>query len=119
MTEKLGLISQQLFAIKCCIIIPTYNNESTLKRVIDGVLAYTKNVIIVNDGATDSTLQQLKDYPFLTQIHFPKNRGKGSALRAGFKAAEEAGYSYAITIDSDGQHYPNDIPVFFRSISKG
>jgi glycosyltransferase involved in cell wall biosynthesis len=40
---------------KICVLIPTYNNEKTLKRVIDGVLDYTEDIIVVNDGSTDST----------------------------------------------------------------
>ena len=41
--------------LRCCVVIPTYNNERTLARVINGVLQYTTNVIVVNDGATDDT----------------------------------------------------------------
>ncbi len=118
MRDKSLNISQQLSDLKCCILIPTYNNEKTLKRVIDGVLVYTKNVLIINDGATDATPVLLKNYPFLEQIHFLKNKGKGSALRAGFKAAEKLGYHYAITIDSDGQHYPDDISAFLEALEE-
>jgi len=102
--------------LKICIIIPTYNNERTLKRVIDSVLEYSPYVIIVNDGSTDSTPEILKQYEFLTQIHHPKNSGKGTALRNGFKKALELGYDYAITIDSDGQHFASDIPNFIEEI---
>lgn len=102
--------------LKVCIIIPTYNNHKTLKRVIDGVLNYTNQVVIVDDGSTDQTANILKEYPNLNQIHFSKNRGKGAALRKGFKKALSLGYNYAITIDSDGQHYPDDIPVFINAL---
>ena len=101
---------------KICIVIPTYNNEKTLKRVIDGVLAYTPNIIIVNDGSTDSTPQVLGLYPQLIVITIPENKGKGNGLKIGFRKAIELGYSYAITIDSDGQHYPDDIPVFVEAL---
>src|SRR5690554_4664875 len=96
-----------------CVIIPTYNNENTLKRVIDGVLEYIipQEIIIVNDGSTDRTPEILKAYPEITQIHFPKNQGKGLGLRKGFKKALEMGFTHAITIDSDGQHFPDDIPL--------
>jgi glycosyltransferase involved in cell wall biosynthesis len=97
---------------KVCVIIPTYNNHMTLKRVIDGVLQYTRNIIIVNDGSTDSTPQILEQYPQLVQVHQPVNKGKGIALQTGFKVARDAGYEYAITIDSDGQHFPDDLPTF-------
>jgi glycosyltransferase involved in cell wall biosynthesis len=99
-----------------CVIIPTYNNHKTLKRVIDSVLLYTSNVIIVNDGSTDSTIQILEEYPNLIQIHHSKNSGKGLALRNGFKKALELNYNYAITIDSDGQHFASDIPNFFDAL---
>ncbi|PHS67646.1 MAG: glycosyltransferase [Flavobacterium sp.] len=92
--------------------MPTYNNERTLKRVIEGVLKITNDLIIVNDGATDSTSEILKNYPQLEQITIPKNKGKGNALRVGFKKAEILGFDFAITIDSDGQHFPKDISVF-------
>ena len=101
---------------KICVLIPTYNNAKTLARVIDGVLRYTSHIIVVNDGATDATPDILTRYPELTIIHLPKNKGKGNALRIGFDKARSLGYDYALTIDSDGQHYPEDIPVFIATI---
>jgi glycosyltransferase involved in cell wall biosynthesis len=102
---------------KICVIVPTYNNHKTLKRVLDSVLLYTGNIIVVNDGSTDETSRILEDYPQLTQIHFPKNSGKGMALRKGFKEAIGLGHDFAITIDSDGQHFASDIPSFISEIS--
>ncbi|MFC4164599.1 DUF2062 domain-containing protein [Epilithonimonas zeae] len=101
---------------KICVLIPTYNNEKTLKRVIDGVLDYTGNIIVVNDGSTDSTSEILKNYSQITVVSLPENKGKGNGLKIGFRKAQELGYHYAITIDSDGQHYPDDIPVFVEAL---
>lgn len=101
---------------KICILIPTYNNEKTLKRVVDGVLNYTESIIVVNDGSTDSTPQILAEYPQITAITLPENRGKGNGLKTGFRKAKELGHHYAITIDSDGQHYPDDIPVLVEAL---
>lgn len=101
---------------KICVLIPTYNNEKTLRRVIDGVLEYTQNIIVVNDGSTDSTSEILKTYPQITFLHLPENKGKGNGLKIGFRKAKELGFHHAITIDSDGQHYPNDIPVFVEAL---
>lgn len=101
---------------KICVLIPTYNNEKTLKRVIDGVLDYTQNIIVVNDGSTDSTSSILSDYHQISIIHLPENKGKGNALKIGFRKALELGFDFAITIDSDGQHYPDDIPVFVEAL---
>lgn len=99
-----------------CILVPTYNNEKTLRRVIDGVLEYTDHIIVVNDGSTDTTPLILHSYSQIQVIHLPENKGKGNALKTGFREAEKMGYSYAITIDSDGQHYPDDIPVFVKAL---
>ena len=101
---------------KICVLIPTFNNGKTLKRVVEGVLEYTQNIIIVNDGSTDSTSEILKSYSQLSIINLPQNKGKGNALKLGFRKATELGYHHAITIDSDGQHYPDDIPVFVEAL---
>tara|TARA_B110000908_G_scaffold117900_1_gene138213 strand:- start:3901 stop:5076 length:1176 start_codon:yes stop_codon:yes gene_type:complete len=108
----------QLADINGCVIIPTYNNEKTLAKLIDEVLNYTnqKDVIVVNDGATDSTPQILDSYKDkVTVVGYTANVGKGNALKLGFKTAIEKGYANAITIDSDGQHFPDDLPVFFKA----
>lgn len=114
------ILSQQdlLSSTSFCVIVPTYNNQKTLKKVLDSILDFTSNVIIVNDGSTDQTNEILKQYHHLTQIHHPKNIGKGRALRNGFRKAIEQNFEYAITIDSDGQHFASDIPVFIEAIQK-
>ena len=101
---------------KIAVLIPTFNNHKTLKRVLDGVLEYTQNIIVINDGSTDSTSEILKKYPEIHVISLEKNKGKGNALKIGFKKASEIGFDFAITIDSDGQHYPDDIPVFVEAL---
>ncbi|WP_335965244.1 DUF2062 domain-containing protein [Galbibacter sp. PAP.153] len=100
-----------------CVLIPTYNNEKTLAGIIDGVLKHTKNVIVVNDGSSDCTAEILKKYEGeIYVLHIKKNKGKGNALRIGFKHAISLGFLYAITIDSDGQHFPSDIPFFIKEL---
>ena len=111
-------ISTKILNLKCCVIIPTYNNDTTVKKVLEAVLNYTSDVIIVNDGSSDNTLTILKEYSDLIQINFSKNRGKGMALRKGFERAFQEGFEFAITIDSDGQHYADDIPVFINELEK-
>jgi|TARA_B110000914_G_C15507958_1_gene469275 glycosyltransferase involved in cell wall biosynthesis len=111
-------INEKILDLSLCVIIPTYNNEGTLKRVIDGVLKYTQHIILVNDGATDSTSKILSNYSQLQQIHVEKNKGKGNSLRLAFKHAVTLNYQYAITIDSDGQHFPDDIPAFVNELEK-
>ncbi len=109
-------LQDTLQQLQCCVVVPTYNNHLTLAKVLDGILAFTNSIFVVNDGSTDSTDQILAGYPELTQIHLPKNKGKGHALITAFKKALQMGYHYAITIDSDGQHYPDDLPVFLDAL---
>src|SRR5690554_133701 len=110
------LLSEKINNLKCCVIIPTYNNHTSLQTTIEGVLKLTNNLIVVNDGSTDSTAHILKSFQKVEQIHIPENKGKGNALRQGFDLAYKLGYDYAITIDSDGQHFPEDIPVFIEAL---
>jgi len=112
------LLSEKFKILKCCVIIPTYNNYKTLQQVIEDVLVFTEDVIVVNDGSTDSTAEILVQFPQIQQIHLSQNKGKGNALRQGFKHADSLGYRFAITIDSDGQHFPEDIPAFIEALEK-
>jgi glycosyltransferase involved in cell wall biosynthesis len=107
---------QKIKTLNCCVIIPTYNNEGTLASVIKDVMEFTPNILVVNDGSTDSTAEILKRFPSVEIISYLPNKGKGYALRQGLKRATELGYRYAITIDSDGQHFANDIPLFIYKI---
>lgn len=118
MTHEKSQSYDRMNKLKCCVIVPTYNNHKTLKRVLDGILLQTSNVIIVNDGSTDATKNILAAYQDLAQIHLEKNKGKGNALRQGFKKAKELCYNFAITIDSDGQHFAEDIPVFLNHLEQ-
>jgi glycosyltransferase involved in cell wall biosynthesis len=113
----LSTLKSKIKDLRCCVIVPTYNNHKTLKKLLEGVLVYTDAIIVVNDGATDSTQEILAAYPTIEQIHLPKNKGKGNALRIGFEQATKLGYEYAITIDSDGQHFPEDIAVFIEHLA--
>lgn len=106
---------------KLAVLIPTYNNIGTLAGVIDGVLRHTKNIIVVNDGSTDGTEALLKDYLDKNEIHlvsYPVNQGKGWALRQGFTRALQLGYDYVISIDSDGQHFPEDLNAFIQKLEE-
>lgn len=92
------------------VIIPTYNNAGTLEDVLLRCLKQGLPLLVVDDGSTDATADILSRLKVPTLSH-PHNRGKGKALQSAFRKALEMGYSYAITLDSDGQHYPEDIPA--------
>lgn len=97
-----------------CVIIPTYNNGATLATVIEDVAKFTHHIIVVNDGSTDGTLAIAQSFPFVQLITYEKNVGKGWALRKAFAHAIATGYKLGISIDSDGQHFAKDLPVFIE-----
>lgn len=120
--------AKRLYELHCCVIIPTYNNATALKAVLDQVLSYTtvklsgqhqlQQLLVVNDGSTDETEAILAEYPHIMQLSYPKNAGKGIAMRRGFDYAVEQGYTHAITLDSDGQHYASDLPTFVKALEQ-
>ena len=99
-----------------CVIVPTYNNAGTIVDVVSRCLAQCDDVIVVCDGCTDNTVQLLEamDVPPVI-LDLGHNRGKGIALREGFRYALKSGFAYAITLDGDGQHFPEDIPVLVEA----
>ncbi len=95
-----------------CAVIPTYNNARTVADIVRRTLAVCPQVIVVNDGSTDDTLAVLEPLKDKIQlITYSRNCGKGHALRLGLESARKAGFDYAVTIDSDGQHSPEEIPA--------
>lgn len=97
---------------KVCVLIPTYNNERSLAAVLNSVLEYTDQIIVVNDGSTDSTPSVLQQFAQVNVVSYAQNKGKGHALQTGFRHAVQLGFDYAITIDSDGQHFADDLYKF-------
>jgi glycosyltransferase involved in cell wall biosynthesis len=90
---------------KICVIIPVFNNENTIKNVVSQARKYADDIIVINDGSTDKTPQILSEFDNICVHNFPKNKGKGAALRKGFEIALNLGFTHAITIDADGQHF--------------
>lgn len=102
------------------VIAPTYNNARTVAQVLRRVQALGLPIIAVNDGSTDDTARVLHAWHHTGSadvtatrrvIHHPANRGKAGALITGFHHARDEGYTHAITIDTDLQHDPEDIPA--------
>ena len=111
-------IRKQVKALGIVVLIPTYNNEKTLLQVVDSVLCYSEDILVVNDGSTDSTAGLLASRPEIQTLQYEKNRGKGYAIKLGLRHAASLGYRYAITIDSDGQHFADDIPTFVAELQE-
>ena len=95
--------------LRYAIVIPAYNHETRVRGVVEKCLQLQLPLIVVDDGSTDSTPAVLASLSGVTVIHHEKNQGKGASLLTGFAAALQLA-DWAITIDADGQHDPEDIP---------
>ena len=94
-------------------IIPAYNVEKKLAGVIDEIKHYLENIIVVNDGSSDSTKTVANNCDVIVLSH-KNNSGKGAALITGFHKAISLNWDAIITLDADGQHDPNSIPDFIN-----
>ena len=100
--------------VKLLAVIPAFNADSSLEKLIPAVLGFRHDILVVDDGSRDDTPNVAIKYK-LELISHPRNRGKGAALKSGFNYAIENGYEAVITLDADGQHNPLDIPRFIES----
>ena len=90
-------------------VIPAYNEAPTIRDVARRTLEVLPDLIVVNDGSTDSTQEQLAGLP-VTVVSNPVNLGKGASLWRGFALALADGADAVVTLDGDAQHRPEDIP---------
>lgn len=112
--EPKGHTADAMRAEAALVLIPAYNSGKYLDELIPRCRKYVcdENLLFVNDGSTDDTLALLKKHG-VNYITFPENRGKGAALKAGYAYGIERGYRSVLTLDSDLQHLPEDLPAFF------
>lgn len=91
---------------KVIIVIPTYNNPESIKKVVEDILAHNYEVIVVDDGS-EKNVQDLFSVEEQKSIHFVRhetNQGKGQAIISGTQKAKDLGYLYVLSMDGDGQH---------------
>lgn len=91
------------------VVVPCLNEARAIRHLLEGVLAHCRDVIVIDDGSTDDTAGIVAGMPVIL-IRHPERRGKGEALRAGFREALKRGADGVLTMDGDGQHDPADIP---------
>ncbi|MDD3225579.1 MAG: glycosyltransferase family 2 protein [Clostridium sp.] len=90
---------------KVLIIVPAYNEENRISRVLTGLKKYNYDTIVVNDASTDNTAGVVRQFG-IKIINNPINLGAGAALQTGYKYALDNDYDYVVNLDGDGQHDP-------------
>ncbi len=103
--------------MRALISIPVHNEERHVRAVLDRVLRYAGNVLVVDDGSTDRTPEILKKYP-IDVIRHAVNRGYGRSIRDAFMWAAADKYDWLITMDMDTQHEPEAIPEFLDAAAR-
>lgn len=105
---------------ECLVIIPAYNEEKNIGRVIGEIrsLNLDLDIVVVNDGSVDRTGYAAREAGEKV-ISLPFNLGYGGALQAGFKYAAGMGYNYIVQFDADGQHDPGNIPEILGLLKTG
>lgn len=106
--------------VRALIIIPLFNEEATIGRVLDEVqrAAPAADVLVVDDGSTDASPQILASRSGIRTVRHAGNAGYGASLITGFRRAVDGGYTVAVTIDCDEQHEPSRIPDFLKAIAR-
>lgn len=94
-------------------LIPAYNEAERIAGVVVATRRYLP-VLVVDDGSSDATAAVAAEAGAQVLSQTP-NRGKGEALKAGFRRALDAGYDAVITLDADGQHDPDEVPAFLAA----
>ena len=97
------------------IVIPCLNEARAIGLLIREVRAYVSQVIVIDDGSSDNTATEAESAGAMV-IRHDSPQGKGASLRDGFEAALHHGFCWALAMDGDGQHAPQDIPKFLRAI---
>jgi glycosyltransferase involved in cell wall biosynthesis len=98
--------------------LPVYNEAAHVNGVLDQVLRYSPNVLVVDDGSTDGTTELLAKRSDIERITHAQNQGYGTALRSAFGYALAQRYDILVTIDCDGQHEPQRIPDFVAACAE-
>ena len=90
-------------------MIPCFNESASIATLVRAVRRQTPSVLVVDDGSRDDTSERAHAAG-AEVIKHARNLGKGAALKTGLSRAEKLGYEWAVTLDGDGQHAPEDLP---------
>lgn len=106
-------------AFKPCVVIPVYNHEQPLPKIIERLAAFELSCLLIDDGSRESCAEVIRDlaerYSWVQALRLESNCGKGGAVKAGMLLAQSQGFSHAVQIDADGQHDLNDLEKFLAA----
>lgn len=100
--------------MKICVIIPAYNESKEIAPLLAGVRLHCPQVLVIDDGSKDNTAQIAQDNGAVVFRNI-RNQGKGTALISGFNYVLKHDFDAVITMDGDGQHLPEEIPLFIKT----
>lgn len=100
-----------------CAVIPAFREHGRIGDVVRGVKRHCDHVVVVDDGSSDGTAEEARAAGAEVIVH-ETNKGKGVSLNDGFRHAMERRYGFVVTLDGDGQHAPEDIPVFLETYTR-
>ncbi len=103
---------------KICGLICAFNEQETVGRIVSAIKKYVNPVIVVDDGSTDRTAMIASQAGALVLQH-ARNLGKGAALKTGFRYFLKENYDAVVTLDADGQHLPEEIPLLINKLKEG
>jgi glycosyltransferase involved in cell wall biosynthesis len=109
--KKLHAVVVKEFA-NCAAVIPCLNESASITALVGGARRRLAAVFVVDDGSADDTAR-LAAHAGATVLRHEKNFGKGAALQTGLAHAQKSGFEWAVTLDGDGQHAPEDLPALW------
>ena len=102
--------------MRTLVVIPLYNERKSIGGVLDKVLTFHPDILVVDDGSTDGSGQPVANRAGVQLIRHAHNLGYGQSLIDGFAYADQHGYDWVLTMDCDEQHEPEMIPEFIREM---
>lgn len=99
---------------KYLLALPAFNQEDDIKGVISEAKGYDVDILVIDDGSTDDTRKRLSEVDGVYKMYHEKNLGYGRTLINSFRYAMDNCYDFIITMDTDGQHMPAEIPLFIE-----
>lgn len=100
--------------MRICALIPAFNEAPHIAKVVEQARQHVAEVVVIDDGSGDGTAEIARTAG-ATCLQLPANRGKASALRAGIAFARDHNFTHVITLDGDGQHFPEDVPALVHT----